>query len=173
MRIERRIGSNEPPPKWNDENLLDDVEDDMLSAKIVSFCQDKNWWFDDVEPKYKDALLRIGVDIASDFAQFYLHVEDGPTFTSKNGEIYQICWFLNNSDYEKRLKMTREVLKISDPYIPLDSFYGERGYFYNKEAGEIFNIGLGEGLKKFMDGSLGPQWKDFNQFIEWFFDIKI
>ena len=145
----------------------------MLSAKIVSFCQDKNWWFDDVEPKYKDALLRIGVDIASDFAQFYLHVEDGPTFTSKNGEIYQICWFLNNSDYEKRLKMTREVLKISDPYIPLDSFYGERGYFYNKETGEIFNIGLGEELKKFMDGSLGPQWKDFNQFIEWFFDIKI
>lgn len=145
----------------------------MLSAKIVSFCQDKNWWFDDVEPKYKDVLLRIGVDIASDFAQFYLHVEDGPTFTSKNGEIYQICWFLNNSDYEKRLKMTREVLKIPDPYIPLDSFYGERGYFYNKETGEIFNIGLGEELKKFMDGSLGPQWKDFNQFIEWFFDIRI
>ena len=61
----------------------------MLSSKIISFCRDKGWWFDDVEPAYRDALLKIGFDISSDFSLFYLHVEDGPTFISKNGEIYQ------------------------------------------------------------------------------------
>ncbi|MGT0250094.1 hypothetical protein [Burkholderia pyrrocinia] len=143
----------------------------MLTNKIISFCQGKKWWFDDVEPTYRDALLRMGLDISSDFSQFYLHVEDGPTFTSKNGEIYQICWFLNNSDYNGRLRMTREVLKVPEPYIPLDSFSGERGCFYNTETGEVFDIGLGNSLKKFIDGSLKPRWNGFNEFIEWFFDI--
>lgn len=159
------------PLKRSDGNLLGDVEGNMLTNKIISFCQSNKWWFDDVEPTYNDALLRMGLDISSDFSQFYLHVEDGPTFTSKNGEIYQICWFINNSDYGGRLRMTREVLKVPEPYIPLDSFSGERGYFYNTETGEVFDIGLGSSLKKFMDGDLKPRWGSFNEFIEWFFDI--
>ena len=110
-------------------------------------------------------------DISSDFSQFYLHVEDGPTFTSKNGEIYQFCWFLKNSDYNSRLSMTREVLKIPEPYIPLDSFSGERGYFYNTETGGVFDIGLGDSLRKFIEGVREPRWASFNDFVEWFFDI--
>jgi hypothetical protein len=159
------------PLKRNEEKLLSDVEVDMLSSKIVSFCQGKNWWFDDVEPTYRDALIRIGVDVSSDFSQFYLHVEDGPTFTSRNGEIYQICWFLNNSDYDGRLKMVRDTLKIPEPYIPLDSFPGERGYFYNKETGEVFDVGLGDSLREFVGGNMKSRWNGFNEFIEWFFDI--
>ncbi|WP_220091919.1 hypothetical protein [Burkholderia cepacia] len=150
---------------------MGDVEFDMLTNKAISFFKSKNWWFDNVEPTYQDALSRIGIDIASDFSQFYLHVEDGPTFVSKNGEIYQICWFLNNSDYAGRLRMTREALKIPEPYIPLDSFSGERGYFYNTETGEVFELGLGDSLKQFLSGSLNPRWGGFNEFIEWFFDI--
>ncbi|WP_208458861.1 hypothetical protein [Burkholderia sp. BCC0322] len=157
--------------KWSEENLLGDVEDNTLTNKIISFCKGKNWWFDDVEPTYRDALLRMGIDISSDFSQFYLHVEDGPTFTSKNGEIYQICWFLNNSDYDIRLRMTREVLNVPEPYIPLDSFSGERGYFYNTETDEVFDLGLGGSLKRFMGGGINPRWNNFNEFIEWFFDI--
>ncbi|UEP30982.1 MULTISPECIES: hypothetical protein [unclassified Burkholderia] len=159
------------PLKWTEENLLDDVEGDMLSNKIILFCQNKKWWFDDVEPTYKDALLKMGFDISSDFSQFYLHVEDGPTFTSKNGEIYQICWFLNNSDYDGRLRVAREILKIPEPYIPLDSFAGERGYFYNMETGQVFDVGLGNSLKEFVAGNAKAQWGGFNEFIEWFFDI--
>ncbi|AXF25095.1 hypothetical protein CUJ89_19835 [Burkholderia pyrrocinia] len=143
----------------------------MLSDKIISLCKDRGWWFNDVEASYRDAILGMGLDISSDFSQFYLHVEDGPTFTSKNGEIYQVCWFLNNSDYDGGLKVAREVLKVPDPYIPLDSFSGERGYFYNAEAGEVFDVGLGGSLEKFIDGDLKPRWSNFNEFIEWFFDI--
>ncbi|AWV04066.1 hypothetical protein DM992_22760 [Burkholderia sp. JP2-270] len=143
----------------------------MLSDKIINFCRDKKWWFDDIEPTYRDAILRMGLDVSSDFSQFYLHVEDGPTFISRNGEIYQICWFLNNSDYGGRLKMTREILGVPDSYIPLDSFSGGWGYFYNKETGEVLGLGLGGDLKKFKDGGLRSQWGDFNKFIEWFFGI--
>ncbi|VWB76919.1 hypothetical protein BLA6860_03624 [Burkholderia lata] len=143
----------------------------MLSSKAIFFFRDRKWWFDDVEPVYRDALLRLGIGISSDFSQFYLHVEDGPTFSSKNGEIYQMCWFLNNSDYDGRLRVVREILGIPEPYIPLDSFTGGRGYFYNKETGEVFDIELGDALSKFLRGDLEPKWRGFNEFIEWFFGV--
>jgi len=96
----------------------------MLSSKIVCFCRDRKWWFDNVEPVYRNAISRLEIDLSSDFSQFYLHAEDGPTFTSKNGEIYQVCWFYSNSEYKGRLVVAREVLGIPEPYIPLDSFSG-------------------------------------------------
>lgn len=67
--------------------------------------------------------------------------------------------------------MTREILGVPDSYIPLDSFSGGWGYFYNKETGEVLGLGLGGDLKKFKDGGLRSQWGDFNKFIEWFFGI--
>ncbi|KHK53002.1 hypothetical protein PI86_14510 [Burkholderia sp. A9] len=143
----------------------------MLSRKIISFCRSKDWWFDDVEPTYSAAILKAWGDISSDFSQFYLHVDDGPTFTSENGEKYQICWFLNNSDYIGRLKVARDVLKVPEPYIPLDAFSGGRGYFYNMETGEVFDIGLGDDLERLTKGDLKARWADFNEFIEWFFGI--
>ncbi|WP_420212052.1 hypothetical protein ACN8ZM_19020 [Burkholderia aenigmatica] len=115
--------------------------------------------------------MKMGLDISSDFAQFYLHVEDGPTFASRNGEIYQICWFLNNSDYDGRLRVAREVLEIPVQYIPLDAFPGGRGYFYDAKTGGVFDVGLGNSLEEFVSGSMVARWCDFNEFIEWYFDI--
>ncbi len=143
----------------------------MLSNAIIKFCKDRKWWFDDVDPACRSALLKIGLDISSDFAQFYLHVEDGPTFTSRSGEIYQICWFLNNSDYDGRLRVAREVLEIPAQYIPLDAFPGGRGYFYDTKTGGVFDVGLGNSLEEFVNGSMLARWSDFNEFIEWYFDI--
>ncbi|WP_175219971.1 MULTISPECIES: hypothetical protein [Burkholderia] len=143
----------------------------MLSDAITRFCKDKKWWFDDVDPAYRSALLKMGFDISSDFAQFYVHVEDGPTFTSRNGEIYQICWFLNHSDYDGRLRVAREVLKIPASYVPLDAFPGGRGYFYDTKAGGVFDVGLGNSLEEFVSGNMVARWSGFNEFIEWFFDI--
>jgi hypothetical protein len=52
-----------------------------------------------------------------------------------------------------------------------DSFPGERGYFYNKETGEVFDVGLGDSLREFLGGNMKSRWNGFNEFIEWFFDI--
>ncbi|POP43550.1 hypothetical protein CHU32_14300 [Superficieibacter electus] len=144
----------------------------MLSERLIQFFKEKKWWFDDIEDNYKQALLNIGVDIESDFSIFYLHVEDNPTFMSRNREIYQICWFLlNTNDYMLGVKRTHETLKLPVNYIPLDNFAGDYGYFYNKDSGAVLCLGLGKEWHDFMNGILEPQWDDFNSFLEWFFEL--
>lgn len=143
----------------------------MLSEKIKSMSQSRGWWYEDVSQEYRDALLSIGVDLTSDFAQFYLHIEDSATFYSRKQEIYQICWFIINSNYQLNLEMTHNALKMPQEYIPLDSFEGEGGYFYNRITGEVVFISLGNQLTDFLNGELKPQWRDFNAFIECFFEL--
>lgn len=122
--------------------------------------------------EYRDALSTLGVDESSDFAQFYLHAEDGPTFMSKNREIYQICWFLlNSSDYSSSIARTRDVLKLPAEYLPLDNFQGEYGFFYNKDRGQVIRLGLGSEWLDFTEGRLTAQWADFSSFLEWYFDL--
>ncbi|WP_342540471.1 hypothetical protein MHI39_26110 [Heyndrickxia sp. FSL K6-6286] len=95
----------------------------MLSEKVINYCKSKNWWFDDVVEEYEHALVKLGIDLSSDFAKFYLHAEDGPTFFNRKREIYQICWFMiNSSDYMLGMKRTHVVLNLPEEYIPLDSF---------------------------------------------------
>ncbi|NBN67361.1 hypothetical protein GWI99_06640 [Proteus sp. G2609] len=144
----------------------------MLTPKLVEYFKSKNWWFDEPSSEYRDALLSIDVDIDSDFAQFYLHVEDCPTFLGQNREIYQIGWFLiNSNDYLLILKSTHDVLKLPKEYLPLDNFEGEYGYFYNQKTGEVIGLGLGQELRDFIAGKLKPQWPSFNDFLEFFFDV--
>ena len=52
----------------------------MLSNKVIDHCQEQGWWHEDVPAAYEEALRKLGIDLQSDFAQFYLHAEDGPTF---------------------------------------------------------------------------------------------
>jgi len=143
----------------------------MISKKIVDYCKQKGWWYDDVSADYEVELNKLGVDLLSDFGQFYLHVEDGPTFISRGKEIYQICWFSKNTNFDLALKRTHETLKIPSDYLPLDSFEGESGFFYNKRTGEVIEISFGDSLVKFQNGQLKPQWSNFNAFIESFYEL--
>ena len=143
----------------------------MLSSKVVSFCKAEGWWFDDASPDYEVELQKLGVDISSDFAEFYLHVEDGPTFIQNGKEIYQVCWFSKNSNYELSLKRAHETLNLPKEYLPLDSFEGESGYFYNKITGEVVELSLGQDLIDFTQGKLKPQWSNFSKFLETYFNL--
>ncbi|GIP24313.1 hypothetical protein [Paenibacillus sp. J22TS3] len=144
----------------------------MLSEKVVNHCKSKNWWFEDIEEEYQHALTKLGIDLHSDFAAFYLHAEDGPTFFSRRREIYQICWFMiNSSDYRLGMERTHNVLKLPEEYIPLDNFEGEFGFFYNKNTDEVVALGLGQQMQDFCAGKLIPQWKSFNSFLEWYFEL--
>lgn len=108
----------------------------------------------------------------SDFAAFYLHAEDGPTFLSRRRQIYQICWFMiNSSDYRLGMERTHVVLKLPQEYIPLDNFEGEFGFFYNKSTDAVLGLGLGQQMADFFAGTLDPQWKSFNSFLEWYFEL--
>ncbi|OAZ40234.1 hypothetical protein [Paenibacillus polymyxa] len=144
----------------------------MLSEKVVNYCKSKNWWFEDITEEYEHALAKLGIDLGSDFAAFYLHAEDGPTFFNRRREIYQICWFMiNSSDYMLGMERTHVVLNMPEEYIPLDSFEGEFGFFYNKNTDEVVGLGLGQQIEDFFAGKSNSQWKSFNSFLEWYFEL--
>lgn len=144
----------------------------MLSEKIKTFCKEKGWWNDDYTQEYADALRKLNIDLTSDFATFFLHVEDSPTFYGRHQELYQICWFAINTNYELAITFAHNALELPNEYIPLDSFEGEGGFFYNRSTGEVLEIELGQKLIDFQKGELQPQWHDFNSFVEWFFEIR-
>lgn len=143
----------------------------MLSEKIKTFCKEKGWWNDDYTVEYADALRKLNIDLTTDFATFFLHVEDSPTFYGRHQELYQICWFAINTNYELAITFAHDALELPNEYIPLDSFEGEGGFFYNRSTGAVLEIELGQKLIDFQKGELQPQWHDFNSFAEWFFEI--
>lgn len=143
----------------------------MLSEKIKTFCKEKGWWNDDYTQEYADALRKLNIDLTTDFATFFLHVEDSPTFYGRHQELYQICWFAINTNYDLAITFAHDALELPNEYIPLDSFEGEGGFFYNRSTGEVLEIELGQKLIDFQKGELQPQWHDFNSFAEWFFEI--
>lgn len=143
----------------------------MLSEKIKTFCKEKGWWNDDYTQEYADALRKLNIDLTTDFATFFLHVEDSPTFYGRHQELYQICWFAINTNYDLAITFAHDTLELPNEYIPLDSFEGEGGFFYNRSTGAVLEIELGQKLIDFQKGELQPQWHDFNSFVEWFFEI--
>lgn len=143
----------------------------MLSEKIKTFCKEKGWWNDDYTQEYADALRKLNIDLTTNFATFFLHVEDSPIFYGRHQELYQICWFAINTNYELAITFAHDALELPNEYIPLDSFEGEGGFFYNRSTGAVLEIELGQKLIDFQKGELQPQWHDFNSFVEWFFKI--
>jgi hypothetical protein len=63
----------------------------MLSNKVITHCKNHGWWYDDYSAEYTKALQSLNINLNSEFAQFYLHADDGPVFYCKNIEIYHIC----------------------------------------------------------------------------------
>jgi hypothetical protein len=143
----------------------------MLSQQLIDFCKSKSWWYEEASQEYEQALKKLDIPLDSDFAKFYLHVEDGPTFLSRNKELYHIGWFMVYSDYMLSIKSTHETLQLPEAYIPLDSFESEYGYFYHRSSGEVLRLGLGEEWHRFQIGELKPQWGSFNSFLVWYFDL--
>ncbi|WP_376776925.1 hypothetical protein [Flavobacterium covae] len=144
----------------------------MLSEKVKEYCKSKGWWYEDYTEKYEQALTNLNIDLSSDFAIFFLHVEDGPTFFSRYREIYQVCWFVINSNYQLDLDRTHQILNLPSEFMPLDSFEGQGGFFYNKLTGAVFELELGQKILDFQNGKLAPQWDSFNDFLEWFFELN-
>jgi len=153
------------------------VESNLLSKKLVDFFEKSGFVrvvnqsdgkpFEDM---FKDVLNKLGISLDTQFAQFNFW-SDGGSYIGKNGhELYNICEgglddiFLNNIHGKDGLGMPEE-------YIPLDSFFEcEGGFFYNRKTGEVLELDLRD-LKDFHAGKIKPQFKDFNTFLEWFFEV--
>ena len=144
----------------------------MLTKKLIDYCKEPGWWYDDASADYALGLERLGVDAASAFGQFCLHVEDGPTFIQRGKELYQVCWFAKNTNYALAMKHCHETLGLPQEYLPLDSFEGGSGYFYNRTTGQVLALSLGRELLDFKEGRLMPQWPNFNDFLVNYFELS-
>lgn len=142
----------------------------MLSNKVIDYLNKQGVYSEKEDKAYKKALIDLGIDLNSDFALFNLNTTE-ITFQGQCGEIYNVCWFkIYSNDLSYGIER-QAVLGIPSEYLPLDSFEGEGGFFYNRNTGEVLEIELGEKLINFQNGKLSPQWKDFNSFLEWYFGL--
>lgn len=141
----------------------------MLSAKIKNHLIKENIFDENEDLNYQKVIRDLGIDEESSFAEFNLYT-NAVTFSGRY-VIYNICWFAINSHYLENVSYVQSSLKLPTEYIPLDSFEGGGGFFYNRKTGEVLELELGEKLEKFWEGKLIPQWKNFNEFLEWFFEL--
>lgn len=145
----------------------------MLSEKIKSLFIQRGYISLSEEEKtsYEKTLVDLGIPQGSSFAEFNLSTI-GPTFAERGYELYNVCWFkIYSYDLDYAIETAHDVLQLPDEYLPLDSFEAEEGFFYNRNTGEVLKLSIGQDLEDFRSGTLHPQWKDFNSFLEWFFSV--
>ena len=143
----------------------------MLSEKIKNYLIDSEFYDGTEDETYQKVMSDLGIDLQRPFAQFHIYTNQ-VTFLGKRAELYNVCWFAINSTYYQQMESMRSIFKLPEEYIPLDSFEGEGGFFYNRNTGEVLELTLGKVYEDFQQGKLKPQWPDFNTFLEWFFDLS-
>lgn len=143
----------------------------MISEKVILFLKESGWYDATEDKLYEEALSALGIILSSDFAIFNLKT-NAMTFPGKRGSIYNVCWFYLNSSYTEQINSFQENLQLPKGYIPLDSFEAEGGYFYDRESGKVIELELGENLERFHQGYIDTEWENFNDFLEWFFELK-
>ena len=142
----------------------------MLSEKVKEYLKEKGLYDESEDADYQKVMDDLGIKLDTPFAQFNLYADD-ITFSGKYNDLYNVCWFAINSTYFEQIESMRSALNLPEEYIPLDSFEGEGGFFYNRKTGEVLELELGQKLIDFQSGKLQPQWKDFNAFLEWYFEL--
>lgn len=143
----------------------------MLSEKLKEYLVETGLYDTTEDANYRKVMSDLEINFETPFARFHLYT-NAVTFSGRYSDIYNICWFAINSSYFNQIENMRSILSLPNEYIPLDSFEGEGGFFYNKQTGEVLELSLGQPLADFHKGNLKPQWSDFNTFLEWFFDLS-
>ena len=140
----------------------------MILLDNVNKIKKNGWWYDTSSEEYISAIRDLDIDPNSTIGQFYSHAEDGPTFTSKGVVLYHICWFLLFSTYELDILRASDGLGLPKEFIPLDSFDGEVGFFYNKQSEEVFQFSLNRSPENTMQLTTIAKWDTFNLFLDWY-----
>lgn len=140
----------------------------MILLDNVNKIKKNGWWYDTSSEEYISAIRDLDINPNSTIGQFYSHAEDGPTFTSKGVVLYHICWFLLFSTYELDILRASDGLGLPKEFIPLDSFEGEVGFFYNKQSEEVFQFSLNRSPENTMQLTTIAKWDTFNLFLDWY-----
>ena len=148
----------------------------MLSDKLISYFKEREIWFDDDSDSYRKVLEGLNIPVESTFYEFFMKVDDGATYYSRKFEIYNICWFMLNSD---DLKLLMENLWINRPdkqlpknYIPFSPFEAEKVLLYDINTDYVYFVNEQE-INNIINGIIKSEyWNSFNEFLEWFFELN-
>ncbi|WP_411348107.1 hypothetical protein [Paenibacillus sp. WLX2291] len=139
---------------------------------IEQYGRQQGWWYDEAHQPYGEALRELGLAETDEVFIFFTHAEDGPTFHSARGEMYHWGWFMLHSDDVKLSMIRMQELGIDDEYIPLNSFAGDGGHFYNRRTGQVLYLQAGELLQQYLAGQVQPQWETFAAYLGWYFQLN-
>jgi len=149
----------------------------MLSDKLIAYFKEQNWWYEaeDIEDDELRVLKEIKVPLDSSFAFFFLHVSDGPTFISRNFEIYHVCWNLINTNglqiMMNSLWEDRPNGVLPKDFIPFSPFERDTILLFNIKTNEVFEVDE-SGIDLLVNNNKTAKWDTFNDFLEWYFELS-
>ena len=76
--------------------------------------------------------------------------------------------FLLFSTYELDVLRASDGLGLPKEFIPLDSFEGEVGFFYNKQTEEVFQFSLNRSTENSTQLTTLAKWDTFDLFLDWY-----
>lgn len=144
----------------------------MLSKKVINKMKEvEDYSENNVEENLK-ICQRLKLDVSSDICQYFSHIYQMPDMMGKNSyNLYNLVWFEKESAYMENRKNLLNYLELPTNFYALDSFEGEGGYFYNSVDGSVIYLELGNNLAEFHKGNIVESFKDFNSFLEWFYEV--
>lgn len=86
----------------------------------------------------------------------------------KKGEKQRLKREFAEFRYELDLLRASDGLGLSKEFIPLDSFEGEVGFFYNKQTEEVFQFSLNGSTENTTQLATIAKWDTFNLFLDWY-----
>jgi len=142
----------------------------MLSEKIKKYFHEKRFLPNPEIEKYKQVLIELNVPLESAFAEFNL-TTIGPTFIGRKGirEIQNVCWFKIYSNYDYSLEILKKF-NIPKHYLPISSFESDSVILYDIDKDAVIDFSFDK-LKLLLENKIEPNWKTFNDFLEWYFEL--
>lgn len=142
----------------------------MLTQSVKNYLIENELYEEDSSGE--SLLANLGIAPDSAFAEFYSHASEVTFMGSRDVEIDNIVWMIENSSYLDNRASLLSALKLPSTFFPMDAFGGDGGFFYNTVDQGVYEITLGDKLAKVIAGEVGPDWNDFNAFLIWYFDIQ-
>jgi hypothetical protein len=141
----------------------------MLNKKVKSYLKEEEEEKNSLKEK-KDILSALkseGVDENSSFAEFMSSYEG--EFYGKEGVIINVG--IDILDKENSLTShIRKTYNVPESYLPLFNLEVDDFLFYNKLNDTVTLVEAGK-MDEFLKGGIIPQWKSFNAFLIYFFEI--
>ncbi|QPQ35191.1 hypothetical protein [Lysinibacillus sp. JNUCC-52] len=147
----------------------------MLNDKVRKFLLNKGWLVTDDDKEYDSVISNLAIPYNSSFADFQRYTTECTFSTTKGPELINICWFsIYSGDFKaltNSLWKKRPGGNLPQNYIPFSNRSGDSILLYDKINQGIYYVNELE-ISELIKGKFNPQWDDFNEFLEWYFDIN-